>query len=192
MGEVSGHGELFVLRAIRRGLDTREKIFRSAGRGVTRDVVDGCINLALEKGLIMYHPAHNPEKLERFILTMRGFEMVQREELRPDSAGRTQASTMKERVADKVLGAVLLAAGLFVLYVGITLTMGFVNQPAPEMQVANLGPVTSPEELQTAVVKSVLLALGPFFWASVRLGATALLILAGGLVMARGVTLFKS
>lgn len=192
MGEASGYGELFVLRAMRRGSDTREKVFRSAGRGVTRDIVDECINSALEGGLIMHHPAFNPEKQERFILTVRGFEMVQRMELRSPSVSQTQPSRLRERATDKALGAVLLAVGFVVLYMGITLAMGFVNQQAPEMQLADIGPVTSSEELQAAIVNSVISALAPVFWASVQLGAIALLILAGGLVMARGVTLFKS
>jgi len=192
LGEDSGYGELFVLRAIRRGLDTRDKVFRSAGRGVSRETIDQCINSALERGLIMYHPAHNPQKLERFILTLTGFETVQREELKSAPAIRTQASGLKERVADKALGAVLLAVGLVVLFTGVALAMDFVNQPAPKVQVADLGPVNSSEELQAAVMNSVLSAMGPVFWASIKLGATALLIFAGGLVMARGITLFKS
>jgi len=192
LGEDPGYGELFVLRAIRRGLDTRDKVFRSAGRGVSRDTVDQCMNSALERGLIMYHPAHNPHKLERFILTLTGFETVQHDELKSAPAIQAQASSSKERVADKALGAALLAVGLIVLFTGVAIAMDFVNQPTPEVQVADLGPVDSSEELQAAVLNSVLSAMGPVFWASVRLGATALLIFAGGLVMARGITLFKS
>jgi len=192
LGEDSGYGELFVLRAIRRGLDTRDKVFRSAGRGVSRDIVDQCINSALEAGLIMYHPAHNPRKLERFILTLTGFETVQREELKSAPVIRAEGSGLKERMADKALGAALLAVGLVVLFTGVALAMDFVNQPTPKVEVPDLGPVDSSEGLQAAVVNSVLSAVGPVFWASVKLGATALLIFAGGLVMARGITLFKS
>jgi len=191
LGEASRYAEIFVLKAVRRGLDTREKVFRSAGRGVTRDVTDACIDSALEEGLIMQRHPFKPGKPERFILTPRGFEMVQRIELRPLPMKPAPTSSPKERVIDKALGAVLLGMGFVVLYAGIALAMGFVNQPAPEMQVAEIGPATSSEDLQTAIVGIVLSALWPLFWASVQLGATALLILAGGLVMARGVTLFK-
>jgi len=154
-------------------------------------VTDACIDSALEEGLIMQRHPFKPGKPERFILTPRGFEMVQRIELRPLPMKPAPTSSPKERVIDKALGAVLLGMGFVVLYAGIALAMGFVNQPAPEMQVAEIGPATSSEDLQTAIVGIVLSALWPLFWASVQLGATALLILAGGLVMARGVTLFK-
>lgn len=192
MGEASSYAEIFVLKAIRRGLDTREKVFGSAGKGVSRDVIDGCIESALERGLIMQRSPFNPGRPERFILTARGFEMAQRIELRPPPVNPTQSSSLRERSVNKALGAALLGIGFLVLYTGVSLAMGFVNQPAPEMQAADIGSVTSSEELQTAIVNSVLSALRPLFWASVQLGATALLVLAGGLVMARGVTLFKS
>ena len=192
MGEASSYAEIFVLKAIRRGLDTREKVFGSAGKGVSRDVIDGCIESALERGLIMQRSPFNPGRPERFILTARGFEMAQRIESRPLPVNPTQSSSLRERSVNKALGAALLGIGFLVLYTGVALAMGFVNQPAPEMQTADIGPVTSSEELQTAIVDSVLSALRPLFWASVQLGATALLVLAGGLVMARGVTLLKS
>lgn len=192
MGEASSYAEIFVLKAIRRGLDTREKVFGSAGKGVSLDVIDGCIESALERGLIMQRSPFNPGRPERFILTARGFEMAQRIESRPLPVNPTQSSSLRERSVNKALGAALLGIGFLVLYTGVALAMGFVNQPAPEMQTADIGPVTSSEELQTAIVDSVLSALRPLFWASVQLGATALLVLAGGLVMARGVTLFKS
>ncbi|MDH5363187.1 MAG: hypothetical protein OEW84_07730, partial [Aigarchaeota archaeon] len=192
LGEASSYAEIFVLKAIRRGLDTREKVFGSAGKGVSLDVIDGCIESALERGLIMQRSPFNPGRPERFILTARGFEMAQRIESRPLPVNPTQSSSLRERSVNKALGAALLGIGFLVLYTGVALAMGFVNQPAPEMQTADIGPVTSSEELQTAIVDSVLSALRPLFWASVQLGATALLVLAGGLVMARGVTLFKS
>ena len=192
MGEASSYAEIFVLKAIRRGLDTREKVFGSAGKGVSLDVIDGCIESALERGLIMQRSPFNPGRPERFILTARGFEMAQRIESRPLPVNPTQSSSLRERSVNKALGAALLGIGFLVLYTGVALAMGFVNQPAPEMQTADIGPVTSSEELQTAIVDSVLSALRPLFWASVQLGATALLVLAGGLVMARGVTLLKS
>jgi hypothetical protein len=170
-------GELMVLRAIRNGATTRVKIQKNFGGGIAKEIIDDFVNMTARDNFVIISKG-------RYFLSPKGVDAVLKHEL--ERSPKFPAKT-KEVVADKIVGGIIIALGLFILIIGFQFALGIVNTPIPEIT----PPSTEISEFPQMISYYMEIMCEVYMPVMLQFIGTLLIIYIGGSVLSKGVTLFR-
>ena len=167
-------GELMVLRVIRNGANTKVKIQKNFGGGIAKEIIDNFVDMTVRDNFVTISNG-------RYFLSPKGVNAVLKHEMEKPSIFPAKT---KEVVADKVVGGIIIVLGLVILIIGFQFAMGIVNTPIPEI---------SPPSGDFFEVMPYYLQIMCEIYLPVILQfiGTLLIIIIGGSVLFKGVTLFR-
>jgi hypothetical protein len=177
MKEVTS-GELSVLKAIREGNVKRGKICRYLR--AKEEYVEEFLSRAISKELIK-------EEKGKFYLTHQGLEAVLELELRKE----VPRISTREIVVDKAVGSVLMILGCIFIYMGYTLAMEIFMTEPPELEIPEIGLGVGTGTGAKEIFSPITSLFSNYVMIGLKLAGAFLVIYIGGLVLHRGIQLFR-
>ncbi|MDI6639980.1 MAG: hypothetical protein QMD78_04065 [Methanocellales archaeon] len=180
-------GELMVLKAIRANANTKDKIYKYFGIGATREQIDDFIASATTRNFII-------ESDERYVLTTSGLETILSYELEKPEMTMHPFAT-KEILLDKGVGGAIMALGIFFIYQGFQLAMEIYNNPptlsTPTVESSSLLGGAIEEVVGQTIMSTMGSMFEPFIVMGAKVGVAFLIIWVGGILLGRGIQLFR-
>ncbi|MDI6860055.1 MAG: hypothetical protein QMC85_06135 [Methanocellales archaeon] len=180
-------GELMVLKAIRANANTKDKIYKYFGIGATREQIDDFIASATTRNFII-------ESDERYVLTTSGLETILSYELEKPEMTMHPFAT-KEILLDKGVGGVIMALGIFFIYQGFQLAMEIYNNPpslsTPTVESGGALGGAIEEVVGQTIMSTMGSMFEPFIVMGAKVGVAFLIIWVGGILLGRGIQLFR-
>ncbi|MDI6902447.1 MAG: hypothetical protein QMC77_01765 [Methanocellales archaeon] len=180
-------GELMVLKAIRANANTKDKIYKYFGIGATREQIDDFIASATTRNFII-------ESDERYVLTTSGLETILSYELEKPEMTMHPFAT-KEILLDKGVGGAIMALGIFFIYQGFQLAMEIYNNPpslsTPTVESGGALGGAIEEVVGQTIMSTMGSMFEPFIVMGAKVGVAFLIIWVGGILLGRGIQLFR-